>query len=281
MKILILGANSCVGSRLYLELSQYHVVLGTFHNNKILEDLVQLDVTDRNAVLKLITKEKPEVIIHCANNASSKSCEENPELAVAVNQEATKYIAEAANSINAKLVYISSFAAFSHEDVYGKTKYESEQITKNTNAGYLIIQPGIILGMSPKIKKENGFFSSLIENIDENIPAKYDNIKKSQPTYLGHICEVIKLALDRNIWNRAIPVATPELKTKYEMATDIISSFGIKVEETEGIKPQVTKFPKEMSELKELNLPECTYNQMIEKVISEIKIGKSKNKLNG
>jgi dTDP-4-dehydrorhamnose reductase len=168
MKILLLGANSYVGSRLYVELSKYHGVVGTFHNKKIFDESVPLDITDQKAVMELIANEKPEVIIHCANNASSKFCEENPEQAIAVNQEATKYIVESANSVGAKLIYISSFAAISHEDLYGRTKLESEKITKGATAGYLILQPGIIIGISPKIKKENGFFSSLMENIDGN-----------------------------------------------------------------------------------------------------------------
>lgn len=271
MKILLLGANSYVGSRLYLELSKYHKVIGTFHDKKIFDDLIHLDITDKKAVIELITKEKPEVIIHCANKASGKSCEKDPKQAIAVNQEATKYIVEAANSVRSKLIYISSFAAISHEDLYGKTKFESEHITTNTRAGYLIIQPGIIIGISPKIKKENGFFSSIMKNINEKTPAKYDNTKKSQPTYLGHICEILKLILDRNIWNKTIKVATSDLKTKYEMAKDILSPFGIEVEEIINEKPPILKEPKDMSELKELDLPLYTYQQIIKKVVEEIK----------
>ena len=59
MKILLLGANSYVGSRLYLELYKIHEVVGTFYQNKISDKFLQLDITDRQAVLDIIQKEKP------------------------------------------------------------------------------------------------------------------------------------------------------------------------------------------------------------------------------
>ena len=148
MKILLLGANSYVGSRIFVELSKDHEVVGTFHHNKIFENLVALDITNREAVLDLIAKEKPEIIVHSANNGSRKWCEAHQEEAAALNREATKYVVEGANAIGAKMVYISSFAAINPSDFYGRLKQESEAITKTAHAGYLIIQPGIVIGSS-------------------------------------------------------------------------------------------------------------------------------------
>lgn len=89
MKILLLGANSYVGSRLYLDISKHHEVVGTFHRNKISDRFIPLDITDRQAVLNLIDEEKPDVILHSANNGSRRWCEEHPKEAVALNEEAT------------------------------------------------------------------------------------------------------------------------------------------------------------------------------------------------
>ena len=270
MKIVLLGANSYVGSRIYLELSKYHKVIGTFHHNNLSNRFVFLDVTDRQAVLDLIKKEQPEVIIHCANNASRNWCDLHPKEAVLLNQEATKYVVEGANSVGSKVIYISSFAAINHKDLYGEVKLASEQITKTVQAGYTIIRPAIVIGFSLKIKKEGGFFSSLMENIDEGKPAEYDATNQYQPTYVGHICEVIKIVLERNLWGKILPVATPDLKTKYELARDILSPFGISVKEIE-VPQSISTKKQDVSELKELNLPVYTYKQVIEKVTEEIK----------
>ncbi|MFA5954485.1 MAG: sugar nucleotide-binding protein [Patescibacteria group bacterium] len=271
MKVLLLGANSYVGSRVYLELKKDHEVVGTFHNKKLFTNLVFLDVTDRQAVMDLIIKEKPNVIVHCANQASNRWCEEHLEDAVKINREATKFIVEGANIVDSKVIYVSSFAAISPTNLYGIMKEESERMIKTVRSGYAIIQPGVIVGISPKIKKEDGFFSSLMENLNDNKPAEYDNIKKYQPTYLGHICEVIKLILERGLWNKTFPVASLGVKTKYELAKDILSPFGITVEEVEGSHTITKKKTQGLKELNESSLPVYTYMQTIEKVVEEIK----------
>jgi len=271
MKILILGANSYVGARIYFELQDIHEVVGTYHSNKISDKLIQLDITSKQGVLDLVNKVKPEVIIHCANNASKKWCDEHPKEAVILNQDSTSFVVEAANSVDAKLIYISSTAAINPKSLYGETKLASEDLVKKTKNDYLILEPGIVIGFSPKVKKEDGFFSSLMDNLEDNKVVEYENSTQYRPTYIGHLCEVIKEALDKKIWNKVIQVSIPVLKTKYEMAKDILESFGVSVREVDTPKIDTNSRPQELSELQKFNLPVCIYEEAISKIITEIK----------
>lgn len=71
---------------------------------------VQLDITDKSAVEKVIADIKPDAIIHCAawTAVDAAEDEDNREKVDAINHLGTQYIAEAAKTLNAKMMYIST-----------------------------------------------------------------------------------------------------------------------------------------------------------------------------
>lgn len=270
MKILITGASSYLGARLYFDLKDKYDVLGTYSRTKLSENFVHLDITNETEVENVITDFMPDVIIHVASNASSKWCEKNPDKAILLNQTATKYILDATNSINGKLIYISSLAAVNPTNLYGETKLASENISKNAENGFLILRPSLILGYSPNTVN-NRPFNRILKNIDEGNPAIYENAWNFQPTYIKHISEVIDACIEKNIWNKTIPIIVPEMTTRYGSAKDILKPFGIEVKIDESSKPYFKDFEIKTDVLEELGLPIYSYSKMIESIISEIK----------
>jgi dTDP-4-dehydrorhamnose reductase len=269
MKILIVGASSYVGARIYLDLSKKHEVIGTYHQNKLSDQFMQLDILVQKACLNLIQKIRPEIIVHLANNASSKWCEANPEAALLLNQKSSEFIVEAANSISARLIYISSYAAIAPENTYGKTKLASENIIKNTRAGYLSLRPSLIIGLSPNTTNDRPF-NRFLKNLDEKTPAVYDTSWKFQPSYLGHLSEVIETCIAKDIWNQTLPVAVPELKSRYDLAKDILRPFGVEVTAIDNHDNSKVATC-DLSILSELNLPNYNYQEIIQKIVAEIK----------
>ena len=53
MKIIITGASGYVGASIFTNLRNHYEVIGTFHKDKLFEDLLELDVTDKNAVIQI------------------------------------------------------------------------------------------------------------------------------------------------------------------------------------------------------------------------------------
>jgi dTDP-4-dehydrorhamnose reductase len=269
MKILLIGANSYVGARLFFDLQKLYGVVGTYTHNQLSKKFIHLDITDQKEVAVVISKQKPDVIIHAANNANARWCEANPKEAVLLNQTGTQYIVDAANKINAKVIYISSFAVHNDTNVYGRTKKASEEIIKRSKSGYLILRPSFILGFSPNTVNDRPF-NRLLKNLDAGIPAIYDTSWKFYPTYVGHISEMIKACIDRDVWNKIIPVIVPDLKTRFDTAKDILTPFGITVKEVDN-HDTLPLTEEDISLLDKFNLPKFSYDQMIQKIIQEIK----------
>jgi dTDP-4-dehydrorhamnose reductase len=125
------------------------------------------------------------------------------------------------------------------------------------------------MGFSPNITNDRPF-NRLLKNLNENTPAIYDISWKFQPTYLHHISEVIIKIIELNINDEIIPIAVPELKSRFDLAKDILTPFNIEVK-AEDKKDKSKVFSENLNELKELNLPKYIYSEMINYIIQEIK----------
>ncbi|NLY49267.1 MAG: dTDP-4-dehydrorhamnose reductase [Clostridiales bacterium] len=96
----------------------------------------KLDITDEASVKAEISAFRPDVIVNCAAMTAVDLCETEQEKAYNINALGPKYIAEAANEINAKLFHISTDYVYDGQadtpyveesrpnpiSVYGRTK---------------------------------------------------------------------------------------------------------------------------------------------------------------
>lgn len=269
MKIVLTGANSYLGARLYVDISKYHDVIGTYSSNQLSSQFIHLDITQSQEITSVMNEYKPDVIIHAANNANARWCESHPQEAKLINQESTSSLVQAANTIGAEMIYISSFSAINPTNIYGQTKYESEQIVKTIQRGYLIFQPSLIIGYSPNTTNDRPF-NRILKHIGTNIPAAYDTSWKFQPTHIGHISSVILQCLSQSIQNETIAIACPEVKTRYDIAKDILAPFSIPVEPIDN-HDESPVILDDQSTLRRLSLPVIQYEQSITCIVDEIR----------
>lgn len=269
MKVLLLGASSYLGARIYIEMRDAFDVIGTYSSHNISNTLIPLDITHKDDVNSLVLKEKPDVIIHAANNANPVWCEQYPEEAVLVNQTSMNHIIRAAHSVNSRLFYISSFSADDGTTVYGRTKHASEDALKHSGLEYMIIRPSLILGMSPNTTSDRSF-NRMVKQLQSSTPVEYDTEWKFQPTYIKHIADVIKDCLTKGLFGNTIPVAVKDMKSRFEVCSDILTPFSIRVVPTRKSDHGVI-LTDDLATLSKLKLPEYTYEDMITHIISEIK----------
>lgn len=269
MKILITGASSYVGARLFLDLSKVHDVIGTYKGSKLSDKFIPLDITDAADAKRVIDKQQPDIILHAAASADARWCEANPEEAVKLNQESTRNIVEIANKAGSKIIFISSYAAINPINVYGRTKHESESHVKHAKNGYIILRPSLIIGFSPNAVNDRPF-NRILKNLDQKTEAIYDTSWKFQPSYLGHISEVIIDVLSRKIINETIPIAVSDLKTRYDIAIDILKPFNIDVVSVDK-QDNTPVVVEDLKKLDKLNLPKYSYEEIIAKIIDEIR----------
>lgn len=268
-KLLITGASSYVGARFYQDLSKDFDVVGTYCTTKLFPELVKLDITSQIDINSIVEAQKPDVIIHIAANASNQSVEDAPEQSEQLNLNGTKYLLDAANTIGAAFIYMSSFAAIQSTTLYARLKKQAEEyITQNAKVPYAILQPSLILGLSPNTENDRPFNRLLKDLRNHNSPT-YDDSWKFQPTYIRHLIEVTKMVIERKLYGHILPIAVPTLQSRYSIAKDILSPFGIEVE-SEDLGKKADSLV-DLSVLSELGLPEYEYSEMVEEILKELR----------
>ncbi len=128
---------------------------------------VQLDITDKEAVNKVIDKVHPDVIIHCAawTNVDGAEAPENQEKVHVINAVGTENIAYAAKAIDAKMMYISTDYVFDGQgerpwepddkcyaplNVYGQSKLDGELAVSGILDKYFIVRIAWVFGLNGK-----------------------------------------------------------------------------------------------------------------------------------
>ena len=265
--ILVIGASSYVGARIFYDLSFDLSVIGTYHRNKLSNKFIELDITDQTSVSQIIQELKPTTIIHVANEANPRWCEANPEEAIKVNETATKNIINACG--NVKLIYISSTVASNPFNIYAKTKFNSEQLIKNNCKNWNIIRPSLVIGMSPNMTNDR-MMNRLLKNLDSGVPAIYDTSWKFKPTDIEHLSIVIKNLITSEINNETIDVVLEKEVSRYTLANDILTPFSIPLEEINN-NDRTPTLKESINDLVRLNLPLRNYSETISRTINEIK----------
>ena len=112
MKVFVTGVGGQLGYDVINELKRrgYEAI-----GSDITESAdIQLDITDKIAVERVLTAINPDAVIHCAAWTAVDAAEdkENKEKVYAVNVTGTRNIAEVCKQLNCKMVYISTDYVF-------------------------------------------------------------------------------------------------------------------------------------------------------------------------
>lgn len=178
LKVLIFGAKGNLGSQLV------KIFSADSGYDMIGWDNSEIDITDRELIMKKVSDIKPAIIINAVAYNGADKCEDNDleyDLAKKMNIDAPRYLAEAAMSVKATLVHYSTDYVFSgdkekgykEDDVpapinrYGKTKFHGEkQIIQYSGSGlkWFLIRTSKLFG--PKGDSEfskPGFFDIMLQ----------------------------------------------------------------------------------------------------------------------
>jgi dTDP-4-dehydrorhamnose reductase len=266
MKILVTGASGYVGASIFTNLSKHYELIGTFQKNKLFDKLIELDITNKEAVVQAFLTIRPELTIHAAAIPSKKVCEKYPKSAIAVNFEGTKNVVTAANMINSKVVYVSTLGVNQNPPtLYGKTKLMGERYIQKVRTGYNILRLSMTFGYSPNLSNDRPF-NRIIKTLRTGQPNSYDSSWRFAPTYLRDVSQTIQMLVEEKVRNKILTVAIPELKSTFEIASDILKPFG------RTVKPENTNRDKfgELPELNDIPLPISSYHTMIRAITRDI-----------
>lgn len=128
---------------------------------------VSLDITDEEAVKRVIGEVGPDAVIHCAawTAVDLAENEDKRDKVHAINADGTRYIAQACRKIDCKMVYISTDYVFDGQgtkpwepdckdykplNVYGSTKLEGELAVSEILDKFYIVRIAWVFGLNGK-----------------------------------------------------------------------------------------------------------------------------------
>lgn len=157
MKILVTGANGMLGQDLCPILKD--------EGYKVIEtDVKNLDITNSDIVKKVLSEQKPDIVIHCAAYTNVDKAEEDYETAHKINALGTENLAKVCADNDITLVYISTDYVFAGNGTspykptdstaplnnYGLTKYEGEQAVQRYCKKFYICRTSWLYGIHGK-----------------------------------------------------------------------------------------------------------------------------------
>ncbi|HEY0829487.1 MAG TPA: dTDP-4-dehydrorhamnose reductase [Bacilli bacterium] len=200
MKILITGAAGQLGSDLTRVLQADHELFAL--------SKTELNVVDADQVFAAVHHARPEVILHAAAYTKVDLAETDSEMAYRVNAIGTRNVAVAAQTVKAKMVYISTDYVFDghkgepyHEfdetsplNIYGRSKLAGEQFVKAFSDTFFIVRTSWLYGRNGSNYVNNMIARSLGQ---EPVSAACDQV--GSPTYtldlavfIGHLIRTKK-----------------------------------------------------------------------------------------
>lgn len=164
---------------------------------------VSLDITDKEAVEKVITDVNPDVIVHCAAWTAVDMAEDDDKVAKvrAVNAGGTQNIADVAKKLNCKMIYISTDYVFNGQgtepwkpdckdyaplNVYGQTKLEGELAVANTLEKYFIVRIAWVFGKNGK-----NFIKTMLKVGKTHDEVRVVNDQIGTPTYTFDLARLL------------------------------------------------------------------------------------------
>lgn len=160
----------------------------------------EFDLTNKDQVKKYITKEKPDVIIHCAAYTAVDKAEDEKDLCYSVNVEGTRAVAETAKEINAKVVYVSTDYVFDglgqepHSEekelnpinYYGYTKEQGEKIVRELIDKHFIVRTSWVYGING-----NNFVKTMLKLAESRNELNVVSDQIGAPTYTKDLAQFI------------------------------------------------------------------------------------------
>lgn len=243
MKILIIGAKGNLGQQLVKVFSLDGACLAW--------DRGEIDITDRELILKKIVDVKPELVINAAAYNAVDKCEqadEEYELAKKINIDGPKFLAQACLRTGAVLIHYSTDYVFDGDrksgyietdepgpiNRYGNTKFHGEKrILEYSGQGlkwYLIRTSKLFGPRGASELAKPSFFDIMLEQsrLKQVLEAVRDEL--SCFTYTVDLAKATKELVDKDNGYGIYHLVNSGACTWYEAALELFKLVGIKIE---------------------------------------------------
>ena len=233
-RILVVGAAGMLGSELVQQLSTdgRDVIASCWPSG--LEGQIQLDITDRDAILRVFDNVRPNIVFNCAAFTNVDGAEADESLATAVNGSAVGNLAAACKKSGASLVHVSTDYVFdgcadkpyqpscppSPRTAYGRSKLAGEQLLRESSCRGLIVRTSWLFGRGGK-----NFVDTIVGLAARNMVLRVVDDQRGCPSYAGDLASCLIELSERNcdgIWHFCNPPAC----SWFDLATEAVRLAG-------------------------------------------------------
>jgi len=226
-KVLILGASGQLGLEFKETLSQKSIPFAAPGEE-------EADITNQEAMERLIAREKPGVVVNCAAYNAVDDAESRPEIAYRVNAEAVGTLAGICRRHGAFLVHYSSDYVFDGKkeglyteddapnplNVYGKSKLAGEEAVKSATGDYLVFRLSWVIG-----KGKQNFLYKLSRWMENNPVLRISADETSVPTFADDIVRITLMSLEKGLAG-LYHLVSSDYASRYELARYFINKLG-------------------------------------------------------
>ena len=202
---------------------------------------VSMDITDAEAVRKVLTEICPDAVIHCAawTAVDLAEDEDKQEKVRAINVDGTRNIASVCRELDCKMLYLSTDYVFDGQgtepwkpdcrdykplNVYGQTKLDGELAVSSILSKYFIVRIAWVFGLNG-----NNFIKTMLKLSQNHDSLRVVSDQIGTPTYT---LDLARLLVDMIVTDRyGYYHATNEggYISWYDFACEIFRQAGAKV----------------------------------------------------
>ena len=227
MRLLVTGAGGQLGHDVV-------AAAGAAGDDVLGLDRAALDVTDRDAVLGVVTSWRPEAVIHTAAWTQVDACETDGDRAFAVNGLAVRWVAEACDRVGAHLVHVSTDYVFDGtmdrpyrewdrphpQSVYGASKLAGEMEAGALGASAAVVRTSWVCG-------EHGanMVKTILRLTLSREELAFVDDQRGHPTFTADLAPLLRrIALDRR--SGAIHATNQGAVSWFEFASVVVAAAG-------------------------------------------------------
>ncbi len=243
--ILITGSNGLLGQKLVALIvaeKQYKLIATARGSNRLPNQadyiFEALDITNELEVMSIITKHKPNYVIHTAAMTNVDQCETEKDNCWDQNVTAVKYLIAACEVNSCHLIHLSTDFIFDgisgpyHEQSqahplshYGESKLKAEELLMASKIIYTIARTVLVYGVAHDMSRTN-IILWVKKNLEEGKKINVVDDQERSPTLAEDLAQGCLLIVKNNatgIFN----IAGDEILTPFEMANLTAEFFAL------------------------------------------------------
>jgi dTDP-4-dehydrorhamnose reductase len=235
MRVLLFGSRGMLGTDLEREFEALDSeVMGV--------DREDFDVTHGPDIREVFSTIDPEVVVNATGYTNVDGAETDREAAFGLNDQAVRYLAEAAASVNARFVHVSTEMVFDGEqeqgydeaaepkpvNVYGESKAAGEKHVMEYSQGYLV-RSSWLFGKAAQRGKPRGanFIDTVLKLAYEQGEVRVVNDQFGKPTSTQDLARAICSLMTGHAAPGVYHLTNDGVASWYDVAKFVFSLKGI------------------------------------------------------